>query len=79
MPIREPENFVPTMTPAEVKAEVMLITIDNIRKFPLSESKILDFYSLWSRFGPGAARDLLIPVIFYGYAPRPSEFFRKTT
>ena len=74
MPVREPENFVPTLTPGQVKDEVMLITIDNIRNFPISESKILDFYSLWSRFGPQAARDVMIPLVYYGYCPLPSEY-----
>ena len=79
MPVREPENFVPIMTPAEVKDEVLLITIDNIRRFPIPDSKRIDFYSLWSRFGAAAARDLLIPVVYFGYCPRPSEFFGKST
>jgi len=75
MPLREPENFVPTLTPGQVKDEVMLIDIDNIRHFPISESKRMDFHSLWSKFGPQAARDIMIPVVYYGYCPRPSEYF----
>ena len=79
MSIRIPDNFVETMTAEEVKEEVMLIDIDNIRHFPISDSKRMDFYSLWSRFGPQAARDIMIPVVYYGYCPRPSEYFGTTT
>ena len=79
MPVKVPEDFVPLMTPSEARAEVMLITIDNVRSYPLSESKILDFYSLWNRFGPQAGRDILIPMVYYGYVPRPSEYFGHTS
>ena len=79
MPVREPDNFVPTMTPSQCREEVMLIDIDNIRKLPISDSKRMDFYSLWNRFGPQAGRDILIPMIYYGYVPRPSEYFSKAS
>ena len=81
MPVREPENFVPTMSVQEVKDEVLLLNLDNIRRFPISESKTEDFYSLWSRFGPQSARDIMLPLIYYGYCPLPSEYFSngKTT
>ena len=42
MPVRVPDDFVPTMTPGQVKDEVMLIDIDNIRHFPISDSKRMD-------------------------------------
>ena len=79
MPVREPKDFVPTMTPGQVKDEVMLIDIDNIRHFPISDSKRMDFYSLWNRFGPQAGRDILIPMVYYGYVPRPSEYFGQAS
>ena len=64
-----------TMTVEEVKAEVLHLTLDNIRKFPCSRSKTEDFYTMWQRFGPDAARTIMIPVIWDGTCPRPSEFF----
>ena len=79
MPIKEPENFVPTMTVQEVKDEVLLLNLENIRHFPISESKRMDFYSLWNKYGPQAGRDILIPVVWYGQCPKPSEYFGKTT
>lgn len=68
-------NTILVMTVEEVKAEVQLLTLDNIRKFPCSRSKTEDFYTMWQRFGPEAARTAMIPVIWDGTCPRPSEFF----
>ena len=75
MPVREPENFVPTMSVQEVKDEVLLLNLENIRDFPIPESKQLDFHSLWTRLGPAAARDVMIPLVWYGVAPKPSVYF----
>lgn len=71
------EEFQPNtpMTVEEVKYEVSLLTLENIRKFPCSRSLGEDFYSMWSRFGPEAARTIMIPDIWYNKCPRPSEFF----
>ena len=63
------------MTVAEVKEEVSLLTLQNIRKYPCSRSKREDFYTMWQRFGPQAARDIMIPPVWYGETPRPSEVF----
>lgn len=63
------------MTVSEVKEEVLLLNLENIRKFPCGSSKQQDFYTLWSRFGPQAARDIMIPPIWNNEVPRPSEFF----
>lgn len=63
------------MTVAEVQQEVQLLNLDNIRKFPTTRSKVEDFYTMWSRFGPEAARTIMIPTIWNGDSPRPSEFF----
>ena len=65
------------MTVDEVKQEVMLLDIENIRHFPIPEGKRMDFYSLWSRFGPQAARDIMIPDIWHGKCERPSHFFEN--
>ena len=63
------------MTVEQVKAEVKLLTINNIRKYPCSRSKREDFYTMWHRFGPEAARTIMIPSIFEGEFPLPSEVF----
>ena len=63
------------MTVEEVKYEITLLTADNIRKFPCTRSTREDFQSMWSRFGPEAARTIMIPEIWYDKCPRPSEFF----
>jgi hypothetical protein len=63
------------MTVDDVKAEVLLLTLDNIRKFDCGRSKTDDFYSMWGRFGPEAARTAMIPYIWEGKCSRPSEYF----
>lgn len=65
------------MTVEEVKAEVMLLNVDNIQNYPCSSSKKEDFRNLWLRFGPQAGRDIMIPSIWNGDCPRPSEFFNE--
>jgi len=79
MPVRIPENFTPSMSVQDVKDEVLLFNLENIRHFPISESKRMDFYSLWNKFGPQAGRDILIPMVYYGYIPRPSEYFGQAS
>jgi len=68
-------DFTLFMTVDEVKAEVQLLNLENIRDFPCSKGKIEDFYSLFNKFGPDAARCIMIPEIFRGELPKPSEFF----
>tara|TARA_R110002012_G_scaffold50743_1_gene131135 strand:- start:128 stop:331 length:204 start_codon:yes stop_codon:yes gene_type:complete len=63
------------MTVEEVKSEVQLLTLANIKKFPCSRSATDDFYSMWQKFGPQAARDNMIPLIWRNECPRPSEVF----
>ena len=63
------------MTVEEVKAEVQLLNINNIRKFPCTRGEMEDFYTMWQRFGPQAARDIMIPILWRGDIPRPSEYF----
>jgi len=52
--------------------ELKEITIENIKKYPAYKDKWDDFYSMWQRFGPQAARTILIPYIWDGRYPRPS-------
>lgn len=63
------------MTVEQVKAEVQLLTLENIRSFPCGRSNIEDFYTMWQRFGPQAARDIMIPAVWNGDCPVPSEYF----
>ena len=63
------------MTVQEVKAEVQLLNLNNIRSYHCAKGKIEDFYTMWQRFGPEAARTIMIPVVWEGQAPRPSEYF----
>ena len=63
------------MTVEEVKAEVNLLTLENIKHYPCSPSQLDDFYSLHNRFGPDAARTFMIPAIYNGELPKPSAIF----
>ena len=61
---------------ADVEAlqeELQSITLENIKKYPEYKSRQDDFYSMWQKFGPDAARTVLIPYIWDGRLPRPSE------
>ena len=63
------------MTVEEVKQEVQLLNLENIRHYPCTRSLQEDFYSLFNRFGPDAARTIMIPPLWRGEIPKPSEFF----
>lgn len=76
MPVTPPDNFVPLMSIEEVKAETMLLTPDNIRLYPCSDGRRDDFRSMWNKFGPQAARDIILPAIWYQVTPRPSVVFK---
>ena len=58
----------------KLQQELQSITLENIKKeYPEYKSRWDDFYSMWQRFGPDAARSILIPYIWDGRLPRPSE------
>ena len=63
------------MTVDQVKEEVKLLDVDNIQRYPCSMGKREDFRNLWLRYGPQAARDVILADIYYGKYPPPSEFF----
>ena len=63
------------ITPEQVQEEVNLLNLQNIRTLPITRSKIDDFYSMWQRFGPQAARTATIPYVWQGKMPLPSEYF----
>ena len=62
------------ITPTQVQEEVNLLTLANIRKYPCSPSVRDQFYSMWQRFGPDAARTATIPYVWQGKMPLPSEY-----
>ena len=63
------------MTVEELKKEVQLLSLDNIKSYPCTRGKLDDFYTMWQRFGPQAARDIMMPPIWEGVYPKPSEVF----
>ena len=62
------------MTVEEVKSESMLFTLENVKHFPMPASMKEDFYTMWQRFGPQAARDFMIPPLWNGTVQKPSEY-----
>lgn len=63
------------ITPEQVQEEVLLLDLENIKKFPCTTSLRDQFYSMWQRFGPQAARTATIPYVWQGKVPLPSEYF----
>ena len=60
-------------TVEELQEELSALTLNNIKKYRPYKNKWDDFYSMWLRFGPEAARTILIPYIWDGRFPSPSE------
>lgn len=65
------QDKVYTGTAAELQEELQQLTVENIKTYTGYESKWDDFYSMWQRFGPEAARTILIPFIWDGRLPAP--------
>ena len=63
------------MTVEEVQKEVLLLTVENIKKYPIPRSLREDFYNMWQRFGPQAARTFMIPPLWNNEIVKPSEVF----
>ena len=59
----------------QVKDEVLLLTSDNIRYLTRNRTCVENFQSMWQRFGPQSARDMMIPYVWQGKVPLPSEHF----
>ena len=57
----------------ELQEELSVLTLNNIKKYIPYKKKWDDFYSMWLRFGPDAARTILIPYIWDGRYPSPRE------
>ena len=60
-------------TVEQLKEELAVLTLENIKRYPGLKSKWDDFYEVWLRFGPDAARTLLLPYIWDGRLPTVAE------
>ena len=60
-------------TVEDLKEELSVLTLENIKKYKGLKPKWDDFYEVWLRFGPEAARTVLIPSIWSGALPSPKE------
>ena len=65
-------------TVEELKEELSVLTIENVRRYPSYKRMWYDFYSMWQRFGPDAARTIMIPYIWDGRLPSPKEAYHGT-
>ena len=61
------------MTVEQLVSELEGVNLENIKKHKEYKRKWDDFYTMWQRFGPTAARTILIPYIWNGEMPLPSE------
>ena len=57
----------------ELQEELSVLTLENIKSYRPYKLRWDDFYSMWLRFGPDAARTQLIPYIWDGRIPSPKE------
>ena len=57
----------------ELQEELSVLNLNNIKKYTAYKNKWDDFYSMWLRFGPEAARTILIPYVWDGRLPSPKE------
>ena len=60
-------------TVEELQEELSVLTLENIKSYRPYKLRWDDFYSMWLRFGPDAARTVLIPYIWDGRIPSPKE------
>jgi len=57
----------------ELKEELSVLTLENIKQYKPYKLQWDDFYSMWLRFGPEAARTIMIPPVWDGTVPSPLE------
>jgi len=57
----------------ELVKELSVVTLENVKQYKPYKDNWDDFYSMWLRFGPDAARTNLIPYIWDGRLPSPKE------
>ena len=60
-------------TVEQLKEELAVLTLENIKRYPGLKAKWDDFYEVWLRFGPEAARTILLPYIWDGRLPTVAE------
>ena len=60
-------------TAEDLQEELKVLTVENIKNYTGYKRKWDDFYSMWQRFGPDAARTILIPYIWDGRLPSPED------
>ena len=60
----------------QLQEELRVLTLENIKKYPGLKPQWDDFYEMWLRFGPDAARTQLIPYIWSGTLPSVPEAAR---
>ena len=60
-------------TVAQLQEELSVLTLENIKKYRAYKSKWDDFYEVWLRFGPEAARTILIPYVWTGKLPSVAQ------
>ena len=60
-------------TVEDLQSELSVLTLENIKRYKGLKPKWDDFYEVWLRFGPDAARTILIPHIWDGRLPSVSE------
>ena len=56
-------------TVEQLQEELSVLTLENIKQYRAYKSKWDDFYEVWLRFGPEAARTILIPYVWTGKLP----------
>ena len=62
----------------ELQNELSELTLENIKNYKAYRLRWDDFYSMWLRFGPDAARTQLIPYVWDGRIPSPKEAMNGT-
>ena len=62
----------------DLKQELSVLDLENIKRYLPYRARWDDFYSMWLRFGPEAARTILIPYIWDGRIPSPKEALHGT-
>lgn len=65
-------------TVEDLKEELSVLTLENIKQYTGLKSKWDDFYEVWLRFGPEAARTILIPYVWTGKLPSPKVAHRDS-
>ena len=57
----------------QLQEELSVLTLENIKSYKAYKTRWDDFYSMWLRFGPDAARTIIFPYVWDGRLPSPKE------